>query len=107
MVKPVEKPVEKPAERPFPVDEAVVARSEKQPDLGGRVISAFEDGPLLLVTIQQAGQELVFYLPKDAAVAYVGLEKPDQKPRAGHTVYVWLKPDSKDTAASVRFARAK
>ncbi|HLF94231.1 MAG TPA: PA14 domain-containing protein [Planctomycetota bacterium] len=105
--KPVGKAVEKPAERPFPIDPAVVVKGEKLPDLGGRVLSVFEDGPTLLVTIRQGGSEVVFYIPKDAAVGYVGLEKPDQKPIVGYMVYAWLKPDSKDTAAAVRFARPK
>ncbi len=105
--KAVVKPVEKPVERPFPVDEAVVGKGEKQPDLGGRVLSLFEDGPTILLTIRQGAAELIFYIPKDATVGYVGLEKPDQKPIVGYLVYAWLKPDSKDTAAAVRFARPK
>ena len=105
--KPVEKIVEKPAERPFPIDPAVIAKGEKLPDLGGRVLSVFEDGPTLLVTIRQGASEVIFYIPKEATVGYVGLEKPDQKPIAGYMVYAWLKPDSKDTAAAARFARPK
>jgi len=103
--KPVEKPAPKPAENAFVVDETVVAKTEKQPDLGGRVISLFEDGPLILITIRQGTLEVPFYIPKEAAVTYVSLEKPDQKPTVGYLVYAWLKPGSKDSAAAVRFAR--
>lgn len=104
--KPAPKPEEKPA-RPFPIDESVVPKGEKLPDLGGRVLSLFPDGPTTLVTIRQVNEEIPFYLPKDAAITYVGLEKPDQKPTVGYLIYVWLKPGSKDTAAAVRFARAR
>lgn len=105
--RPVERPVEKPVERPFPVDETIVPKGDKPPDLGGRVLSVFEDGPLILVTVRQGGAEVPFYIPKDAAVAYVGLEKPDQKPTVGYLVYAWLKDGSKDTAGTVRFGRAR
>ncbi|HXX92976.1 MAG TPA: hypothetical protein VEN81_05040, partial [Planctomycetota bacterium] len=109
--KPVEKPKapEPPPEppKPFPVDEAIVPKGEKYPDLGGRVLSVFADGPMLLVTIRQNQEELPFYIPQDATVTYVGLEKPDQKPRAGYLAYVWLRPGSKEIASSVRFGRSK
>ena len=75
--------------------------------LGGRVLSVFPDGALTLVTIRQVNEEIPFYLPKDAAVTYVGLEKPDRKPSVGYIAYVWLKPGSKDTAAAVRLARPR
>jgi hypothetical protein len=103
----VEKPVEKPVERPFPVDPAIVGKDEKYPDLGGRVLSVFDDGPSLLVTIQQVAFEVPFYIPKDAKVTFVGLEKPEQKPTVGYLVYVWLKAGSKDTAEVVRFGRSR
>jgi len=82
-----------------------VPKGEKLPDLGGRILSAFPDGPMTLVTLRQGNEEIPFFLPKEAAVTYVGLEKPDQKPTVGYLVYVWLKPNSKDTAAVVRLAR--
>jgi hypothetical protein len=104
-VKPPEKPVEPP--KPFPVDESIVSKGEKYPDLGGRVLSVFVDGPTVLITIRQNNEELPFYLPKDANVTYIALEKPDQKPRVGYLAYVWLRPGSKDTASVVRFGRSK
>ena len=67
----------------------------------------FDDGPVTLVTIEQAGVELPFYLPKGAAVTWVGIEKPDQKPAVGYLAYAWLKPGSKDTAREVRFGRGR
>jgi hypothetical protein len=104
-VKPPEPPAEPP--KPFPVDESIVPKGEKYPDLGGRVLSVFVDGPTILVTIRQNNEELPFYIPKDAIVTYIGLEKPDQKPRVGYLAYAWLRPGSKDTASSVRFGRSK
>ena len=93
--------------RPFPVDESIVPKGGKYPDVGGRVVSLFEDGPTLLVTVRQNNEEIPFYLPKDAAVTYVGLEKPDDRPKVGYLAYAWLKPGSSDTASIVRFGRPK
>jgi hypothetical protein len=107
-VKPPEPPKPPPEPpKPFPVDESIVTKGEKYPDLGGRVMSVFDDGPLILVTVRQNGEELPFYIPKDATVTYVALEKFEQKPRVGYLAYAWLKPGSKDTAAVVRFGRPK
>jgi PA14 domain-containing protein len=98
---------EQTTEKPLVVDETIVGKDEKQPELGGRILSVFEDGPSTLVTIRQGGADVVFYIPSDAEISYVGLEKSDQKPTAGYLVYVWLKPGSKEMAGKVRFARAK
>jgi len=102
-----ERPVEKAPAKPPVVEEAVIDKGVKPPDLGGRVLSVFEDGATTLVTIRQGGSDVVFYIPKDAAVSYVGIEKQDQKPTEGYLATVWLKPGSKDMAATVRFAPAK
>ncbi len=95
-------------EEPFPVDERIVPKTEKQPDLGGRVVSVFEDGPSTLVTLKGRGAEFPVYLPKGVPLTFVGIEaKEDQKPKAGYVCYIWLKEGSKDTAASARFGLEK
>jgi hypothetical protein len=97
---------------PIAIDETVVSRNEKEPDLVGRLRSAFVDGRTILLNLRvpaSPGEEArdVAIFAEESSFRYVGLEKDQQKPFSGYIAYVWLKADSQEKAQSVRFAREK
>ncbi|HYE99707.1 MAG TPA: hypothetical protein VEJ18_12395, partial [Planctomycetota bacterium] len=88
-----------------PLDARVVKEGEARPDVIGRVMNAFDDGPSTLLLIRTSGGEMPFYLRADTKRAFVELARDDQRPSAGQNVYLWLKPDSTDVAKEARFFR--
>jgi hypothetical protein len=85
-----------------PLDERVVTKGEAPPDVGGRILSAFEDGPSAMLVLKTRQGELPIFLEPDTKKAYVGLAREEQRPAPLLQVYVWLKPGSTDRAREVR-----
>lgn len=91
-----------------------LAGQEPPPDLTGRVISAFEDGPATMLTIhvgwsasKRDHHEASVYLRPGTKIGYVGLKYDERRPMAGHVVWIWLEKDSRDGAAAARFGKER
>jgi hypothetical protein len=97
------KPVEPPKPDLLgPLDPRVIGQGEKAPDLAGRIVTAFEDGPSAMLTLRTRAGELAVFLESDTKRIYVGLERSEQRPAPTLQVYVWLKPGTADQALEVR-----
>ncbi len=95
------------AEEPVLIDEAVIPKGERRPDLVGRVATAFQDGPTLLLTVRTPAGEAPIFVPAGTPTAHFGVKNEGGKPQVGSVAYVWLKPGSKDTAVRVHFAERR
>ncbi len=83
---------------PAPVDEKAVLRDGRPPDVSGRIVNLFPDGPLTLLTVRtKSGEERALYLHGDSKV--------EGKPAAGLAVHAWLKPGSADAVAEARLSK--
>jgi hypothetical protein len=103
--KPKEEPRREPEKSGGPYDEKIVGPGESTPDFSGRVSNVFEDGPTTLVTVRRGGEERPIFVNRDTKVLYVDLTGAERRPTAGYGAYVWLKPGSPDTAATVKFSK--
>lgn len=98
--------------KPIVIDESVIPKDERRPDLVARVRSVLVDDPVFILGLRlPAGVgELardVTVLARAEAFRYVGIEAAEQKPTEGYVAYVWLNPEAKDKAVIIRFAREK
>lgn len=108
-VAPKEKPKDEPRREPEkaggPYDEKVVGPGESTPDFSGRVSNVFEDGPTTLVTVRRGGEERPIFVNRETKVLYLDLVGAERRPTAGFGAYVWFKPGSPDTAATIKFSK--
>lgn len=86
------------------LDPRVVKDGEPRPDVLGKVVNAFDDGPSTLLLVRTSGNsETPFYLRADTKRVYVELSRGEQRPSPGQQVYLWLKPGETDVALEARF----
>ncbi len=90
------------------LDETVVSKAEKQPDLVGRVTVAIRDNGVTLVTLRipgDAAHDVTVYVRTGAMLRFVGIDPPLLA--VGQVACVWLRPGSKEDVETVRFALEK
>lgn len=92
-----------PAEGAFAVDEKIVPKGAKPPDVVGRVTDVFKDGAVTMVMVRTSAAESPIFIREGTPLTWHGIA--DSKPAAGQMAYVWLKAGSKDAAAKVAFAK--
>lgn len=90
------------------LDETVLSKTEKQPDLMGRVTVAIKDGAVTLLTLRIPGdsaRDVTVYVRTGAMLRFVGIDPPQAA--AGQVACVWLRPGSKEDIETVRFSPEK
>lgn len=90
------------------LDESVVSKTEKQPDLLGRVTAALQDSGVTQLTLRLPGdtpRDVTVYIREGAMLRFVGIEPP--RAAAGQVACVWLRPGSKEDVETIRFALEK
>ncbi len=99
---------EAPEKKPDPpkpevaLDESVVGKDGPRPEVWGRVVGVFQDGPTTLLTVKRGGAETSVFLHADTKLVFLGA---GGKPAVGQSAYVWLKPGSTDSAATAKFSK--
>jgi hypothetical protein len=85
------KPVEPEKPKPDllgPLDPRVVKGGEKAPDLAGRILTVFDDGPASMLTLRTRSGEISVYVQPDTRKLFIELSREEQRPAPLMQVYV-------------------